>query len=218
MEVEVTSPTSIKLLPHTPRQIGSERRQQVQSRRHGLVDTTPSHRSSPPSFPSPSTPTHSAHTCRRRKRKESDKLMSPQPLVHHENDYDWVNKMWEIISARIPALSRIFPLLIASFYSPLSCTTSFKYKNRREILQCLHVGSGEFKGPLHRQRVERSHSLALYLQVQPGVEDKWTESTTLAVIVSVQWQGQRETVALFHSVVTVGLLAEAVRAPNRVSS
>lgn len=86
------------------------------------------------------------------------------------------------------------------------------------ILQCLHVGSGEFKGPLHRQRVERGHSLALYLQIQPGVEDKWTESTTLRVFVSVQWQGQRETVALFHSVVTIGLLAEAVRAANRVSS
>lgn len=74
MEVEVTSPTNIKLLPHTPRQIGSERRQQGQSRCHGPVDTMPSHRSSPPSFPSPSTPTHSAHTCGRQKRKEKKRV------------------------------------------------------------------------------------------------------------------------------------------------
>lgn len=62
------------------------------------------------------------------------------------------------------------------------------------ILQCLHVGSGEFKGPLHRQRVERSHSLALYLQVQPGMGDKRSESETLAAIVSEREQGQRKTV------------------------
>lgn len=36
------------------------------------------------------------------------------------------------------------------------------------FLQRLHVGSGEFEGPLHGQRVERRHSLALYLQVQPA--------------------------------------------------
>lgn len=40
--------------------------------------------------------------------------------------------------------------------------------NTTDILQGLHVGSGQFEGPLHRQRVEGRHSLTLYLQVQPG--------------------------------------------------
>ena len=52
--------TNIKPPPHTPRQIGSGKRRRGPSLRHGPAGTTPSRRSSPPSFPSPSTPTRSA--------------------------------------------------------------------------------------------------------------------------------------------------------------
>lgn len=54
--------TNIKPPPRTPHRIGSERRPRGRSLRRGPAGTTPSRRSSPPSFPSPSTPTRSART------------------------------------------------------------------------------------------------------------------------------------------------------------
>lgn len=63
--------TNIKPPPHTQRRIGSERRPQGQSRHRGPVGTTPSRRSSPPAFPSPSSPTRSAHTYGTATKKEN---------------------------------------------------------------------------------------------------------------------------------------------------
>lgn len=73
-------------------------------------------------------------------------------------------------------------------------------QHRTDILQCLHVGSGEFEGPLHRQRVEGGHSLTLYLQVQPGQEDKLTGSKTSTTCVFMrlcqpcitEWEKERK--------------------------
>lgn len=101
----------------------------------------------------------------------------------------------QIIVCENSEIARDFSLLTVIFRSPLLwCIFNYQTTRTDGILQCLHVGSGEFKGPLHRQRVESSHSLALYLQVQPGVEDKRSESNTLAAFVSVREQGQRKTV------------------------
>lgn len=61
-QMELLKLTNIKPPPRTPRQIGSERRPRGRSRRRGLAGTRPSRHSFPPAFPSPSTPTRSAHT------------------------------------------------------------------------------------------------------------------------------------------------------------
>lgn len=42
------------------------------------------------------------------------------------------------------------------------------HKANAAVSHGLHVGSGEFEGPFHRERVERRHPLALDLQVEPG--------------------------------------------------
>lgn len=45
------------------------------------------------------------------------------------------------------------------------------HKANAAVSHGLHVGSGELKGPFHRQRVERRHPLALDLQVQSGTRE-----------------------------------------------
>lgn len=57
----------------------------------------------------------------------------------------------------------------------------------------LHVGSGELKGPFHRQRVERRHPLALDLQVQPGTRETEGKGPL------AKKQGERERVCVFVS-------------------
>lgn len=63
--------TNIKPPPRTLCRTGSGRRPRGRSRRRGPAGTKPSRHSSPPSFPSPSIPTHSARTCNR---KTADEL------------------------------------------------------------------------------------------------------------------------------------------------
>lgn len=116
--------TSIKPPPHTPRRSGSERRPEGWSRHPWPVGTTPSRRSSPPAFPSLSSPIHSVRTCEKKKKTFNTK----------------------------------------KFKKPRAC--------KAKVSHGLHVGSGEFKGPFHRQRIERRHPLALDLQVQPGTREE----------------------------------------------
>lgn len=174
----ISYPTSIKPPPRTPHQIESERRRRGRSHCRGPAGTRPSRRSSPPAFPSPSIPIRSARTCNKTRSK-----------AWRFNEH--------LLFSCIALNSRIAKQEIFSCSMSLStapCCDSYLITRTDGILQCLHVGSGEFKGPLHRKRVERSHSLALYLQVQPGVGDKRSMSETLAAIVSEREQAQRETV------------------------
>lgn len=70
---------------------------------------------------------------------------------------------------RISGLSAFFSVPTYSAHQRTRCVSilNWEKRNRAGYLQCLHVGSGEFKCPLHWQRVEGGHSLTLYLQVQP---------------------------------------------------
>lgn len=74
---------------------------------------------------------------------------------------------------RISGLSAFFSVPTYSAHQRTRCVSilNWEKRNRAGYLQCLHVGSGEFKCPLHWQRVEGGHSLTLYLQVQPVRED-----------------------------------------------
>lgn len=86
--------TNIKPPPHTPRRIGSERRPQGQSLHRGPAGTTPSRRSSPPSFPSPSTPTRSAHTCTA-KRKNGSTPTWPGVLILPSRFSPIIRLLWQ---------------------------------------------------------------------------------------------------------------------------